>query len=320
MLYEPILAAETPLLTRAAFRQRMLVETGQRYAAFRKSLTPHYGRVLVDIALGYAALAGWLVLIGQASGIVAGLGGAAVGAIGVGFLVAYLQLFIHEAAHFNLAASRKTNDRLADWLVCWFVGTSIAAYRATHGEHHRHLGHEGDTEVSYRHALTPMFVIEMLTGVHALRVFRARSRQTRANVAAASRAPLLRGLFLHAVIVGVLLWLSWWPAVLAWLGGIGIAFPFFATIRQLLEHRPTPGMRDEGDSVTRLFGDGPFDRIFGGAGFNRHLLHHLEPQVSYTRLGDLEAFIETTSLSELLDARRASYLGTFAELMREQRR
>jgi fatty acid desaturase len=321
MFQSPVVAVDALPVTPAAFRQRMLMETGQRYGAFRKKLTPHHGRVLSDIALGYAALAGWLVLVGQASGIVAGLGAAAAGAIGVGFLVAYLQLFIHEAAHFNLAATRKTNDRVADWLICWLVGTSIAAYRATHAEHHRHLGREGDTEVSYRHALTPMFVAEMLTGVHALRVFRTRGGQTRAKAATAStasRTPLLRGLSLHAGIVCALLWLGWWPAVLAWLGGVGVAFPFFATVRQLLEHRPTDAMRDEGDSVTRLFGDGLFARVFGGAGFNRHLLHHLEPQVSYTRLGELETFLKTTSMAELLDARRASYLGTFRELIRER--
>jgi fatty acid desaturase len=325
MFQGPIVAADALPLTPAAFRQRMLVETGPLYAAFRKTLTPHHGRVLSDIALGYAALTGWLVLVGQTSGvvagpggIVAGLGGATAGAIGVGFLIAYLQLFIHEAAHFNLAATRKTNDRVADWLICWLVGTSISAYRATHAEHHRHLGRDGDTEVSYRHALTPMFVAEMLTGIHALRVFRARRGQTRSNAAMVSRAPLLRGLSLHAVIVGALLWFGWWPAVLAWLGGIGVAFPFFATIRQQLEHRPTANMRDAGDAVTRLFGDGPLARIFGGAGFNRHLLHHLEPQVSYTRLGELETFLKNTSLAELLDARRASYLGTFSELIRER--
>ncbi|WP_326524946.1 fatty acid desaturase family protein [Sphingomonas sp.] len=320
MFQAPIVAAGAPPVTPAAFRQRMLVETGQRYATFRKTLAPRYHRVLIDIALGYAALAGLLVLVGQASGFWGGLAAACAGAVGIGFLVAYLQLFIHEGAHFNLSADKRTNDRIADWLVCWQVGTSIAAYRATHSEHHRHLGRVGDTEVSYRHALTPRFVAEMLFGVHAVRVFAARKDQPRARAAAKSSTPLLRGLYLHTAIVGTLLVLGWWPAVLAWLGGIAIAFPFFATVRQLLEHRPTPGMVDEGDSVTRLFGDGPFARIFGGAGFNRHLLHHIEPQVSYTRLADLEAFLKTTSMAAVLDARRATYLGTFAELIRETRR
>lgn len=319
MFQSPIVAADAPPLNPAAFRQHMLVETGQRYAGFRKTLTPDFRRVLIDIALGYAALTVVLVLVGQASGVLGGLAAACAGAIAVGFLVAYLQLFIHEGAHFNLAATRARNDRIADWLVCWQVGTSIVTYRATHGEHHRYLGRDGDTEVSYRHALTPRFVAEMLFGVHALRVFAARNGQP--HRVARSYAPLLRGLFLHAAIVGALLALGWWPAILAWIVGIAVVFPFFATVRQLLEHRPAVGMAGEGESeaVTRLFGDGPFARIFGGAGFNRHLLHHLEPQISYTRLGELEAFLKSTSMAPVLDARRATYLGTFAQMIRENR-
>ncbi len=318
MSQRPIVAADAPPVTPAAFRQLMLVETGQRYAAFRKTLTPRYGRVLIDIAFGYAALAALLGLTAQATGLAGGIGAAAIGSIGIGFFVAYLQLFIHEGAHHNLAADRRTNDRIADWLICWQVGTSIAAYRSTHAEHHRHLGKPGDTETSYRHALTFRFVTEMLTGVHALRVFAERKAQPRTKAAAPSRLPLLRGLVLHGILLTGLVLAGGWPAALAWCGGVAIVFPFFATLRQLLEHRPTPGMIDEGDAVTRLFGDGPFARTFGGAGFNRHLLHHLEPQISYTRLGDLEAYLCGTSMAGHLDARRASYVGTFAELIQER--
>ncbi|MEO5938896.1 MAG: fatty acid desaturase [Sphingomonas sp.] len=321
MFQSPIVAADAPPVTPAAFRQQMLIETGQGYTAFRKTLAPRYGRVLMDIALGYAALVGLLVLIAQADGFSAAtLGAATLGAVGVGFFVAYLQLFIHEGAHYNLAATRQTNDRLADWLICWQVGTSIDGYRATHGEHHRHLGKPGDTEVSYRHALSPRFVFEMLTGIHAARVFAGRKAEPNARSVQASRVPLLRGVFIHGGLVAGLVFAGAWSAALAWCGGIAVAFPFFATVRQLLEHRPTPGMVDEGDAVTRLFGDGVFARVFGGAGFNRHLLHHLEPQISYTRLGDLETYLRHTSMAETLDARRATYFGTFVELIRDRNR
>lgn len=317
MFQGPILAAGAPPVTPAAFRERLRAETGSGYAAFRKSLTPHFGRVWLDLALGYLALAGVLVAVGQVSGILTGLAAATLGAVVVGYLVAYLQLFIHEAAHGNLASTRAANDRIADWLICWQVGTSIAAYRANHGEHHRHLGRDGDTEISYRNALTPAFIASMLTGLHAVRVFT--QRKTSGRAAAADREPLLRGVAVHAVVLTVLLMLGAWPAALAWCGGIAVAFPFFATLRQLLEHRPTSTMLDEGDAVTRLFGDSLLARTFGGAGFNRHLLHHLEPQVSYTRLEELEDYLMMTSLRPYLDARRSTYLDTFAELLNERR-
>ena len=320
MFQNPVVAADAPPVTPTAFRQLMLLETGQAYANFRKTLMPDYRRVLVDIALGYGALAGLLVVLAQADTIPTGIGAAVLGAVGIGFFVAYLQLFIHEGAHYNLAADRRTNDRIADWLICWQVGTSIAAYRAIHAEHHRHLGKPGDTEVSYRHALTPRFMIEMLTGLHAMRVFASRKSNAKIQSTQVTRVSLLRGLCLHAALLGGLVSAGAWWAAVAWCGGIAVVFPFFAAVRQLLEHRPTEGMVDDGDAVTRLFDDSVFGRVFGGAGFNRHMLHHLEPQISYTRLGDLESYLARTSMAATLDARRSTYGGAFLELIRERAR
>ena len=248
-----------------------------------------------------------------------GLAAAAVGAVGIGYVVAYLQLFIHEAAHYNLAADRRANDRFADRLICWQVGTSIAAYRRIHAEHHRHLGGDDDSEVSYRHKLTARFLVEMVTGIHAVRVFAGRSGGSpKAAKAPGALRPLAIGAGLHVLLIAGLILAGAWPAALAWLGGMGVFYPLFATLRQLLEHRPSPG-QSEGTAVTRLFGRDVFSRTFGGAGFNRHLLHHIEPQVSYTRYDELEAYLMRTSIAPALDARRATYAGTFAALLREGR-
>jgi fatty acid desaturase len=295
-------------------RARINAETGGAYATFRSSLRPSYGSVWRDIAGGYAALAAIAALVG-----VCGLAAVVPGAALIGFTIAYLQLFIHEAAHFGLAADRDTNDRLADRLICWQVGTDIASYRATHWEHHRSLGGPDDTEVSYRNRLSGGFVAAMLTGIHALRVFTAR-KQAPAKEKESGRSirPLAVGASAHLLILISLVAVGWWPAALAWIGGMAIFFPFFATMRQLLEHRPAIG--ESGNAaVTRLFGDGSFARIFGAAGFNRHMLHHLEPQVSCTRLSDLETFLMTTSASAELDARRTTYWGAFTALVRSDR-
>ncbi|HEY0115447.1 MAG TPA: fatty acid desaturase [Allosphingosinicella sp.] len=300
-------------------RARIMAETLGEYQTVRRGLDPHFGRVRRDIALGYAALAAVLALSGMAGGLVAGFAAAALGAVAIGFLVAYLQLFIHEAAHYNLAADRGTNDRIADRFICWQVGTDIASYRRTHWEHHRSLGTAADTEVSYTNRLSIRFLAEMLTGVHALRVF---ARRNQAAPAAAepgrSRRPLAIGAAVHLLLVAGLVLIGAWPAALAWIGGMGIFFPFFATLRQLLEHRPASGEADAA-AVNRLFGDGPFASMFGGAGFNRHLLHHMEPQLSYTRLREFEAFLMTTSAREELDSRRTTYGRAFTALVRSDR-
>ena len=178
-----------------------------------------------------------------------------------------------------------------------------------------------DTEVSYRNRLNPGFLLTMLTGVHALRVFRSRKQQPGAGRKRQPDRlrPLLAGGCAHGAILLALVIAGWWPAAVAWIAGVAIFFPFFATMRQLLEHRPAAG--DGGaNAVTRLFADGPFAGVFGGAGFNRHMLHHLEPQVSYTRLADLEHFLAATSAKAELDARRSTYWKAFAEIVRSDRR
>ncbi len=319
MFQQPILAPVADPENLPDLRARVRAECGTAYSRFCRSLEPDYAKVRRDILGGYAALAAILIIVGIVPGLVAGLAAAALGAIGIGYAIAYLQLFIHEAAHYNLAPTKAANDRLADRLICWQIGTSIAAYRRTHAEHHRHLGGPGDTEISYTNRLTPRFLLEMVTGFHALRVFsgRAGGAET-ARAPGGARKPLIVGAAAHLSILAGLLVLGAWPAAIAWIGGIGIFFPLFATLRQLLEHRPAPG-QTEGAAVTRMFGRDLFSRTFGGAGFNRHLLHHIEPQVSYTRYDALEAWLMGSSIAPALDARRASYGRTFADLVREGR-
>ena len=95
---------------------------------------------------------------------------------------------------------------------------------------------------------------------------------------------------------------------------------FFGSLRQLLEHRDdaAPSATDfqtrNHGPFTRLFGDDVFSATFGGAGFNRHLLHHWEPQVSYTRLPELETYLQGTEIKRVTDLRRTTYFETFRRL------
>ncbi len=297
---------------------RITMETAGDYARFRRTLTADYGVVWRDIAVGYAALLAVVLLVAQASGWV-GLVASVPGAIAIGFVIAYLQLFIHEAAHWNLAHDRRTSDRIANIFIAWQVGTSIAAYRRVHFEHHRHLGHEKDGERSYVHRLSLHLLAELITGIHALRVFLARGKGSGAKAEPASKAPLLRGAAVHVGILAIMLGAGAWSAALAWIGGMAIFFPVFATLRPLLEHRPARSddalLVGERGAVTRTFRDGPLARTFGAAGFSRHLLHHWEPQVSYTRLAELEAYLSDTPTGAILDARRTTYARAFRDIL-----
>jgi fatty acid desaturase len=162
-------------------------------------------------------------------------------------------------------------------------------------------------------------------GIRAIEVllFRRASTERTAAVAAKDKGAilwLLVGAAVHAAIVAISIYLSWWWAALAWLLGMGMVFPFFGSLRQLLEHRNDAApstvdfrTRDHG-AYTRLFGSDFFSATFGGAGFNRHLLHHWEPQVSYTNLPELEAFLKGTEIKRVMDLRRTTYFETFRRL------
>ncbi len=303
---------------------RLTVETANDYGRFRRSLTADYAIVWRDLALGYGALAVIVALVALVPGVIGGLAAAVCGAVAIGIAIAYLQLFIHEAAHWNLAADRARSDRIADALISWQVGTSIAAYRRVHFDHHRHLGHHDDGERSYTHALSWRLIVEMLTGIHAMRIFLVRAQQAPAAGSGAqapdkSIRPLLRGVVVHGVLLIGMLCAGAWASALAWIGGMAIVFPLLATLRPLLEHRPAASdsnvLSGPRHAVTRIFDDGVLARIFGGAGFNRHLLHHWEPQVSYTRLADLDHYLARTSVGTIIDARRTTYLQAFRDIL-----
>ena len=99
-------------------------------------------------------------------------------------------------------------------------------------------------------------------------------------------------------------------------------FPFFGALRQLLEHRdeyadPTVDYAViEHGAIHRLFGDGLIANTLGGVGFNRHLLHHWEPQVSYTRLRELECYLIDTESAVYLREHQTTYWQTFWRMFR----
>ena len=94
-----------------------------------------------------------------------------------------------------------------------------------------------------------------------------------------------------------------------------------ASLRTILEHRSEEAEADvdyhhvDHGPTNRLFGTGPIANTVGSAGFNRHAIHHWEPQLSYTRLADLEAYLLRTELAPLVRERQTSYAQTFLRLL-----
>ncbi len=312
-------------------RDQLRDRQGRAYRDFRRTLTPRYGIVWRDIGAGYAALLGIgaLVLWAYRAAPGAGVPVAVLGAVAFGYALTYTHLFIHEAGHFNVAPSRRANDWLANLTIGALIGLDVRAYRPVHFDHHRYLGTTQDPERSYFEPLNTRFVVEALTGIRLLKVLLRQRRPSlgldgsdaAARVAAPTyRGMLAAGLGLNGAIVLAALLTRQWPLAAAWVGGMLIVFPFFASLRQLLEHRDE-NANDATDyaavphgEVNRLFGAGPVASTLGSAGFNRHLLHHWEPELSYTRFRELEVYLLDTEYADVLRSRTTTYAKTFARL------
>jgi fatty acid desaturase len=313
-----------------SLKSTLVDDNGISYRKFRGTLAPRWGRIWVEIAAAYAVLALILVILALWDpGFPVAIGAVLVGAMVIGYTLQYLNNFFHEAAHYNLAPGRTLNDRLTNLLMGWLFGSSIALYRRTHYQHHRALGTTQDSENSYFDALGVRYLAEGLFGFKVVRTLR-RWRQAERSLNAsgtADRANRSRVTWIAVAatvnfgIVALLVAVGSVAAAIAWVVGLLVVFPFLASLRQLLEHRSEEASAtvdytevDQG-AVNRLFGDGPLASTLGSAGFNRHALHHWEPQLSYTRLKDVERYLLRTSVSDAVRERQTSYRDTFLRLL-----
>ena len=114
-------------------------------------------------------------------------------------------------------------------------------------------------------------------------------------------------------MVVLLTLLGYWVAAVAWAVGVVSCYPLVQSFRQLLEHRDDAAIGDLASAperlrpFTRLFSSDPLGPVVGGAGFNRHLLHHWDPGVSYTQFRRLERWLRTTDAEDLMAPRRSAY-------------
>lgn len=293
------------------------------YDTFRKTLVPDYRRVWTDIIIAWF----FLLLPFFISPFIPGsllLLLLFLCPIYFGYILAFLHLFVHEAAHFNLHRSKRINEKLAMYFICPLFGIDLKKYRKTHWTHHLHLAEPEDAEVSYFNALTFPFFVQTLSGIHAWKIIRRRKKNNLQKKYAENFNGWLVLFFslFHLTII-LIAWLTGsWPLVLSWILGIAIFFPFFATIRQILEHRDELAgndfhyYRQSRKRISRLFGDDFLSRTFGAAGFNMHMIHHWDPQISYTRLRDVLLFLKESSLtSAFVNNSQTSYKKVFYRLL-----
>jgi fatty acid desaturase len=317
-----------PLFSELVKKSHLADSTGQSYKQFKASLKPKYAQVWFDIFLGYglqiATLVGvaymqqhfpswfWLTI--------------PLGALLTGYWFAFTHLYIHEASHYNIAPDKKMNDLLADIFIGMIAGSHIKFYRVIHFDHHRYLGTTRDTENTYFEPLNWRFIIESLTGIRVFRVVGERNKIVQAveglnpDIIRTNKQMTIAGAFINLGILIAFFATGYWQVAITWAGAIGVMFPFFLSLRQLLEHRSEYAKanvdytKENQGETNRMFGVGLIASTLGSAGFNRHLLHHWDPSVSCTRLRDLELYLRDTELAKDMAKTNTNYFSTFIRL------
>ena len=306
---------------------------------FRATLQPKYGRAWLEIIFCLAMLLGGYAahfVLARQLGNFAGLIAAPLFAAWLGFWLNAMLTFGHEAAHYNLSASTSRNDLLADWSIWLFFPQSSKSYRKSHWQHHLHLGDPQDTEISYHNCMSPWFLAKALTGIYLIELMaryafgsgpKPKSRTAFGRPGSAARfgqiLAVARAGVTHSLLVAVPLYFHDYSTPLTWLLGAALVFPFLATVRQLLEHRAEEAhcainYREVAHGpVNRMFGKNLFSRFYGAAGFNRHLLHHWDPTVSYTCFDEMENFFRGTRLQAHIEKSRTTYSSNLILLARK---
>lgn len=314
-----------------AIKSTLVNTGGQAYHDFKKKLRPHFNKIFFDISTGWLAFAACIaagIYINQIENTWIKTIASLADAVILGFIINYLSNFFHEAAHYNIAPDKKLNDLLANCFLGILQAQHINHYRLVHWQHHVNLGKPEDTEHSYFNSLGFSFFLESLTGISALRIFLFRSTST-FIIPDNAEKKLIKKQKMSMLIAGIFFQLSflllffitkqYWLAGI-WLFAFGSFFPFFASLRQLLEHRSewasskTDYLKTAHGKTNRIFSGG-LARTFGSAGFDRHLLHHLEPQISYTNLRELENYLSKTPLAPQLKKHQTTYFKTFISLL-----
>ena len=306
--------------------------TDESWAMFKKNLSPNYLKIWSGIIRNFLMmLLGILVFRAVSQSGMQALQIVMVFplALWFGFWLHANICYFHEAAHYNIAPSQKLNDLLAVIFLSPFIGLGVKCYRKSHWQHHLNLGTTRDTETSYYHPLHLKRVLSLLTGFFLFEVLARYSRNFLAGTAKNPEAgnggkPILGFLILMAVVqlsLAGILWfyVSIWCA-LSWLLAVGLVATAFNVLRQTMEHRALSADAasdyntvDHG-AVNRMFGTSLFARLFGSAGFNRHLLHHWDPSVSYTNFDSMERFLLKTELKDVIETSRTTYFATFKAL------
>lgn len=301
---------------------------GEDYISFRKKL------IIKPVILAFDAFLPWFMIIisilflDQIENKQLNIILIPISALWFAFWVKAYSLLFHEAAHNNIHTNKKINDIIANVFFTPFFGMWVNQYREHHWQHHLHLGKFEDTEVSYHSPINFFQIIHDLTGIYVLKkvveYFIYFNKETK-NLKRSRNILLFVSSIFYMIFMQIIIILIFYNffsifLAIAWFVGFFFISTFLEKIRQTCEHRSLNATKEinykkiEHGPVNRIFGSDFFSRYFGAAGFNKHLLHHIDPSISYTAFRDMESFMVNSNASHLVQKNQLSYFQTIKSL------
>jgi fatty acid desaturase len=306
--------AETSPITDVALRQarkdllRQLAHTEDRPTAVFLS---RYFLTLIPLMFAGVMLAWWAHPVAFA-----------LFAIIAGFTQNALGILMHEGSHYFFHRKRKTNDLLANVLVCLPIFNTVQGYRDQHFEHHRHSGEEIDPyhELYGRYATRPDVIkglIADLVGVTAVQSF---LRRYSGGVRSGGNVPrwTFFALLAEQAVIAALLWrltgspLAW---VFLWVLPL-TTIPFAINrVRTIAEHYP--GFEALPANRTTLVGIIEYCCV-APYGYSHHFEHHFAPNVPYYRLAWAHSYLKARGIQfRSHEYNSVGYFSTFTRVMTE---
>lgn len=311
--------------------ENLIDNNGVTYSEFRKTLRINYSTILIDIFLSISMIffSIFLFYVSKNYFYISLILLLPV-TLFISFWKQSYKMHFHEAAHFNLSNNKKFNDFLANTLFTPFTGMWVDNYRRSHWKHHNYLGELNDTEISYHKPISTFEILKKLTAVYlvqtVLRYYSNFKNNNSSNIENDKiKFGLLSSIFLMLLVqTAIILLLFYYVSLIcavAWTVSIIIFDPFISGIRQTLEHRNENAMKNNDYSkishgaTNRIFGNDFISKHFGAAGFNKHLLHHYDPSISYTEFEKLEKYLLNTKLRDDIKKNTTSYFKIFNKIL-----
>lgn len=246
------------------------------------------------------------------------------GGIVAGFVANGLGLLMHEGSHYFFHCDKRTNDLLANALVCLPIFNTVAGYRGPHLDHHRHAGTPLDPyEQLYRGyrgsvgvgicLLGDLLLVSSIDRFVGRYLGRTDETSARLNVTTLGVLVLVQGVIfgLYAVVTG---W--YWSYVVLWLVPLMTVPQVINRIRTLAEH----GTGAVETSVNR--GTDPTwveYLLVAPYGYSFHFEHHLLPSIPYYCLGSAHRLLRQRGFSFGADELTGGYVRAFVRVARSMR-